>query len=166
MPYDKRVTTWQGKQVMFDNDLLTSLTEGESEYSFFCLLPDQVWVLLTLLEFYGEFHNRFVGFDTVLDIDNLRASTLRGLINPVACSEDLERIAVALEAMAVSLEAINLKIGPVESDLDQRLEDIDDALVAIEAKLPSSTLFDEIETVLDNTAVILGAPSEEPEPVP
>jgi len=163
---DSRVVTWKSKQVSFNADLIADLTEGESEYSFFCLTPPEVWLLTTLLEFYGEFPKRFEGFDTQLDIDDLRGTSLRGLINPVACSEDVERIATALETMAISLEEINVKLGPGGSDLDQRLEDIDTSLDAIETKLPSSTLFDEIETVLDNTAVILGAPSEDPVPVP
>lgn len=166
MAADRRVQTWASKQVQFDKSLISELTEGESECALYLFTPSEVWLLASLLEFFGDYANRWINFDNQLDIDNLRSQTLRGLINPVACSEDIERIAVALEAMAVSLEALNLKIGPGSPTISDRLLSIEGALDDIETKLPSSTLFDEIETVLDNTAVILGAPSEDPLPVP
>jgi len=166
MARDIRIQSWASKQVQIDKNLIASLTEGESECALYLLTPSEVWLLVTFLEFFGDFAIRWVNFDDQLDIDNLRSQTLKGLINPVACSEDIERIAVALETMAVSIQELNLKIGPDTPTISERLTDIELAVTAIETKLPLSTLFDHIETILNGTGVILGALNVDPSPTP
>lgn len=158
---DNRIETWGSKQVAFDKDDLTAMTVGESDYYVICLTPQSRWLLLTLLEFYAIFENRWKNF-TDDERFQLHSQTLKGMVCPMACSEDIQAINTTLEAINTTLIALSAKLGPTETDIDGRLSDLSDDMDALTAAVTSSfpsSIFDQIEPILNGVGVILGAPT-------
>jgi len=157
---DVRTTTYHSKQVAFDKDRIAEFTEGESGYVVICLSPSERWFLLTLTEFYTTFRNRFTGGWTEDEFQALHAGVLRSLVCPMACETDIQTISATLTAMATTLAEIRDRLGPSEGNLDLRLVDLSDDLealtTAVTAAVPS-TLFDDLEPILDGVGIILGA---------
>lgn len=159
---DTLVRTYKSKQVAFDKSLVASLTEGESGFYLVCLTPQQRWLLLTLLEFYTLFRNRWVGGWTEDEIESLHASTLWRLICPMTCEDQFEALNATLATMSTTLTEIRDRIGDGEVSLDERLLDIKTSLDTIQASLPDDfpgDLFDKLEPILNGVGVILGAPT-------
>lgn len=151
---DQRVTTWKSKQVGFTVADLASDTEGEDQNYIICISPDSVWLLRTMLSFYGYFYNRFLDFDKEV-VDDLVARTERSLIVPLGCEGDLTRIADALEAMLELQIDQALFLTELEG-INNNLANINGSIVAIgEGGLPAS-IFDDIEETLDDIGTVLG----------
>lgn len=157
---DDRVTTYLSKQVAFDKQRITDLTVGEDGYVIICLTPTERWFLLTLVEFLTTFRNRFAGGWTEDELQALHAGVLRSLVCPMACETDIQTISATLTTMATVLAEIRDRLGPEEGNLDLRLVDLSDDLealtTAVSAAFPSS-LFDDMEGILDGVGTILGA---------
>lgn len=157
---DERVTTYQSKQVVFDKARIAELTEGEDAYVLVCLSPSERWFLLTLIEFFTTFRNRFIGGWSEDEFQAIHSGVLRSLICPVTCETDVQAISATLTTMVGVLEDIRDRLGPSEGNLDLRLVDLSDDLealtTAVTAAVPS-TLFDDLEPILDGVGIILGA---------
>lgn len=157
---DERVTTYQSKQVVFDKTRIAELTEEEDGYTIVCLSPSERWFLLTLVEFLTTFRGRFVGGWTEDEFQALHAGTLRSLVCPMACETDILTISATLTTMATVMGEIRDRLGDSETDIDARLETIADKIVllttAVESAVPSS-IFDDLEPILDGVGTILGA---------
>ena len=157
---DARVTTYQSKQVAFDKPRIAEFTEGESGYVVICLSPSERFFLLTLVEFLTTFRNRFTGDWTEDEFQALHSGVLRSLVCPMACETDIQTISATLTTMVSVLTDIRDRLGPEEGNLDLRLvdigEDIEALTTAVGSAVPSS-LFDDLEPILDGVGVILGA---------
>ncbi len=167
---NKRIETYEDKQVFFDKEVMLELTLGETGYTVHCLDPDERWLLLTLISFYGQWLNRWSTDWTEDERSQLFAKAVRRLVCPVACEEDVKRIADILEAQLPQLTTMNghftnlvTVVDNLEETTDVRLLAINDTLALIEAELSTSlipaNIIDQVEFLLNGIAVILGAPS-------
>ncbi len=157
---DRLVVTRESKQAAFDKDWQTILTDGEGDYFLICLSPSSRWLLITLLEFYGEFHNRFLNYSGEREIDQLRSETLEGLICPMACSEDFQALVAEMVTLNATMVEVRDRLGDTDGDLDARLTELVtevDQLGTIVAGLDTSDLYDQVEEILNGVGVILGA---------
>jgi len=157
---DARITTYQSKQVAFDKTRIAEFTEGESGYVVICLSPSERFFLLSLVEFLTTFRNRFEEGWTEDEFQALHSGVLRSLICPMACETDIQTISATLTTMVSVLTDIRDRLGPEDGNLDLRLVDIGDDIealtTAVGAAFPSS-LFDDLEPILNGVGVILGA---------
>lgn len=167
---DKRIETYESKQVFFDRGTMLALTLGETEYTVHCFEPMERWMLLTLISFYGEFGNRWSTDWPDEERNQLLATIVRRLICPVACETDVQRIADILEAqlpelttMNGHLAALTTSLDTLEATTDIRLLNINDTLELIKTELDTgfipANIIDQVEFLLNGIAVILGAPS-------
>ncbi len=159
----QKLVTHFTKQVHFDKDLLTDLTEGETtEYYLFCLSPSSRWLLSTLVSFYSEYYNRWDNFTGPREIDQLIAETLEGLNCHMACAEDIQAIDATLGNINTTLQEIRDALGGVTADLDLRLVEIKTEVADLDtalADLGLPDLIDKLEPMLNGIGVILGAPT-------
>ncbi len=157
---DERITTYSSKQVAFDRQRIAEFTEEEDGYTIVCLSPSERWFLLSLTEFYTTFRNRFTGDWTEDEFQALHSGVLRSLVCPMACETDIQTISATLTTMATVMAEIRDRLGDSETDIDVRLETIADKIAllttAVESAVPSS-LFDDLEPILDGVGTILGA---------
>lgn len=164
---DRQITTWLSKQLLFDKTTLTQIaTDDETEYFVVCLSPLSVAYLLQLATFYADWPDRFPDF-TQRERDDLIATTVKGLVSPLACSEDIADIISQLQTMNTNLAAIATTVGEIHDDFETDLLAIESALQDIKTSIDSafpSNIFDEVETILAGTATILGATVTTPSP--
>lgn len=167
---DKRIETYQSKQVFFDKSVMTEMITGEDQYTIHCLDAGERWLVLTLVSFYGEWASRWSEDWTDDERFQMYSNIIRRLICPVACETDVQRIADILEAQLPELTTLNASLATLTTSLDTleattdiRLLAINDTLALIEAELSTglipSALVDQVELLLNAIAVILGAPS-------
>lgn len=161
MVADRLVTTRASKQAFFDKDKLTEDIDGLGAYNIHCLTPSSRWFLATLVEFYGEFHNRFENFSGEREIDQLRSETLLGLICPMACEDDFQALVAAVQGIGLTLIEIRDTLGGVTGDIDAKVETVGDNVALLTTELDSlglPDLIDKLEPMLNGVGVILGAP--------
>lgn len=167
---DKRIETYESKQVYFDKETMLALTEGENEYTVHCLEPEERWMLLTLISFYGDWLNRWSTDWSTEERSQLFSNIVRRLVCPVACETDVKRIADILEAQLPQLTTMNgnfstliTSVDTLEVTTDARLLAINDTLELMIAELNTglipANIIDQVEFLLNGIAVILGAPS-------
>lgn len=158
---DPKVITHVSKQAHFDKDKMLLASNDWGDYELHCLSPQSRWLLTTLLEFYGEFHNRFDNFPTEREVDQLRADTLEGLICPMACQEDFQALVAAVQGIGLTLIDIRDRLGDSEADIDTKIETVATSVDGLTAELTAlglPTLIDKLEPMLNGVGVILGAP--------
>ncbi len=167
---DKRIETYQSKQVFFDKAAMTEMTLGEDQYTIHCLGAEERWLILTLVSFYGDWVSRWSEDWTADERNQMYSNIIRRLICPVACETDVQRIADILEAQLPELTTLNGNLVTMTASLDTlevttdiRLLAINDTLALIKAELDTgfipSNLVDQVELLLNAIGVILGAPS-------
>lgn len=165
MTADPLVTTRQSKQAFFNKELMLEQTPGESAYFLVCLSPETKWLLITMLNFYGIFHNRFEEFSGEREVDQLVAEANEALFTPMACSETMEDIAATLVSMNVTLQQIRDNVAALntttETGFDNVTTEVADLDVAM-GDLGLPEIADKIEPMLNGVGVILGAPSITP----
>ncbi len=159
---DHKVTTWADKQIHFDKSFMVDLTEDETaEYYLFCLSPQSRWLLTTLVDFFGEFKNRWDLWSGDREIDQLIAETQEGLFCHMACSDDIQAINTTLGNINTTLTEIRDALGGTGADLDLRLVEIKTEVADLDvalADLGLPDLIDKLEPMLNGIGVILGAP--------
>lgn len=158
---DRQITTWLSKQVEFDYDAIQEYSDGESVYFVLCMRPDERALLLSSVNFYADWSDRWVNFPDELTRSDLLARTNESLVKELACSEDIELIITHLAALSLTMTEIRDRLGPAEGDINGRLADIsvdlEDLKTAVDNAFPTS-IFDQLEPVLNGVGVILGAP--------
>lgn len=151
---DRRVTTWKSKQVAFVKTALLDDTLGEDDDYIICISPASVWLLRTMLAFYGYFYNRWLGF-TRSEIDQLVAETEVSLVSVLGCETDLKRLADALESMDTKAIDQNLFLQELVA-MNTHLANLSDTLVSIGGSSNLVPFLDDVEDVLDDIGTILG----------
>ncbi len=158
---DLSVQTYESKQAYFDKAQLDlDIDDDLGDYFIICISPSSRWLLATLLNFYGEFHNRFENF-TEREADQLVAETLLGLICPMACQEDFQLLISTIAASNVILTDIKDRLGDGNSDIEVRIEELGTEVAALTTSLEAlglPDLIDGVEEILNGVGVILGAP--------
>jgi hypothetical protein len=161
MAKDDIVITRRSKQAHFDYDVMQVDIAPLGGYHLHCLTPSARWLLVSLVEFYGEFHNRFDNWPDERSIDQVRTEALEGLICPMACEEDFQSLVAAVQGIGLTLIEIRDRLGPEAGDLDGKIEGVSDSVDGLTVQLADlglPDLIDKLEPMLNGVGVILGAP--------
>lgn len=159
---DPIVVTRSSKLLVFDRDQMLEATSYQGAYNIHCFTPRARWLLSTLVNFFGDYHNRFQGFGGDREIDQIATEALEGLICPMACEEDFQALVSAVQGIGLSLIEIRDRLGPEDGDLDEKVLGVStsvDLLTLEIEELGLPTLIDKIEPILNGVGVILGAPT-------